>query len=250
MTQLDKRLSPDNLELPTDTERWLSPDNLRLPTRPERRLSDDNRSMQRSVDSRLSGDNCPAIVPLVYRFALRFSYFAWTREGAASARRRVAAIVQAEATVDAMSICTFGFVRPGACAREVMQGARMEIVRALPGARLVEAVPDLVGLTEVGRLLGLSRQAMRKYAVSQGSNFPAAVHGVHGAVWHLIEILDWMRAVRQLTVDPALLDVARVAWDINLRAEVQRRRGAGRRHGNRIQSKANPEIIVPSTSSE
>lgn len=247
--QLDKRLSPDNLEFSTGTEMWLSDDNLPTYRGIDSRLSDDNHLPGCTVRSQLSGDNSPGSISSIYQFELRFGFFAWTREGAASARRRVAAIVQAEATVDAMGVCNFAFARRGASAREVMEGARTEILRALPGARLVEAVPDLVGLTEVSRFLGLSRQAMRKWAVSRGSSFPAAVHGANGAVWHLVEILEWMRAVRQMTVRPELLEVAWAAWDLNLGVEIQRR-GVGRRRCNAVQSKANPEIIVPSTSSE
>lgn len=149
-----------------------------------------------------------------------------------------------------MGSYSFAFARQGACARDVMHGARVEVLRALPGAQLVEAVPDLVGLTEAGRFLGISRQAVRKWAVSRGGNFPPAIHGVNGAVWHLLEILEWMRAVRQVRVDPKLVDVAQVAWDQNLRIALQRRRGSGRRSRKAVQSKANPEIIVPSTSSE
>jgi hypothetical protein len=45
-----------------------------------------------------------------------------------------------------------------AAVRSALAGVRM----AVPSARLIEAAPDLVGLTDVAGIVGVSRQNMRK----------------------------------------------------------------------------------------
>ena len=124
-----------------------------------------------------------------------------------------------------------------------MRHAVAEVQRVLPGARLAEAGPDYVGVSEIAGYLGISRQATRKWVVSRGANFPLAIHEVNGSIWHLAEVLEWMRVVAGFSVPEELLQVSRSAVGLNLRVEVRRRRQL-------LRQNANPEIIVPSTSSE
>jgi hypothetical protein len=190
------------------------------------------------------------------RFTLKFRYVAWTRAGIHNACGRVSAMVQAEGTIDAAGRLAFEFNRKGGCARAVMRESVSEVLRVLPGAALAEAAPDYVGLSNLGRILGISRQCARKWVMRRGSEFPAAVHEVNGAVWHLADVLLWARAVGRLRVEPELLEIARCAAELNLRVEASRLRRIRRQLRDRppdrspCQSKANPEIIVPSTISE
>jgi len=57
-----------------------------------------------------------------------------------------------------------------------MLSAVPDVQRAIPGARLIEAGPDYVGLTEIAKLLGISRQAMRKVMAKNIETFPLPVH--------------------------------------------------------------------------
>lgn len=49
-------------------------------------------------------------------------------------------------------------------AADAILGALRDVTRAIPGAALVEAAPDFVGLTDVARFLGCSRQSLLEVA--------------------------------------------------------------------------------------
>jgi len=51
--------------------------------------------------------------------------------------------------------------REARSATDSILGALRDIARAIPGAVPVEAAPDFVGLTDVARILGCSRQNAR-----------------------------------------------------------------------------------------
>lgn len=57
---------------------------------------------------------------------------------------------------------SLNFTREGRSAEAAMQSALADVRRALPGAQLLEAGPDYVGLSDVADLLGFSRQNLRK----------------------------------------------------------------------------------------
>lgn len=62
---------------------------------------------------------------------------------------------------------------------------------------MTERLPDLVGVAEVTRLLGLSRQ--RVYQLSQSEDFPAAQKLDMGHVWARDAVLDWARRTGRTT---------------------------------------------------
>jgi len=68
------------------------------------------------------------------------------------------------------------FVRESAGANEAIEGALRDVRTAVPGARLIEATPDLVGLTDVAEIVGVSRQNMRKLMLAHIHSFPAPTH--------------------------------------------------------------------------
>lgn len=49
------------------------------------------------------------------------------------------------------------FVREASNAREAVGSALADVRRAVPDAKLIEVTPDLVGLTDVAELMGVSR---------------------------------------------------------------------------------------------
>ncbi|MCW8840367.1 MAG: DNA-binding protein, partial [Gammaproteobacteria bacterium] len=61
------------------------------------------------------------------------------------------------------------FTREAGSAMEAVQSAIKNIRQVVPDARLIEASPDLVGLTDVAELLGFSRQNMRKIMLGAGA---------------------------------------------------------------------------------
>jgi hypothetical protein len=68
------------------------------------------------------------------------------------------------------------FTREAPSAGEAVLSALSDVQRIIPGARLVEASPDFVGLTDIANFLGFSRQNMRKLLIKSGPNFPLPVH--------------------------------------------------------------------------
>lgn len=113
------------------------------------------------------------------------------------------------------------FTRTAVSAFEAIASALRDVRQAIPVARLVEASPDFVGLTDVAELAGFSRQNMRKLMIGAVSTFPIAVHGGNPAVWHLAKVLQWLKDTRAYDVDNALLDVARTTMQVNMAKELR-----------------------------
>lgn len=111
------------------------------------------------------------------------------------------------------------FTREAGSASEAVLTALSDVQRVIPGARLVEASPDFVGLTDIANILGFSRQHMRKLVVNNGSRFPLPVHDGKPAVWHLATVLAWFRDEKGRELDESLLEVSRIAMQCNLAKE-------------------------------
>ena len=107
------------------------------------------------------------------------------------------------------------FSREAPSASEAILSAIADVRQAIPGADLIEAAPDLVGLTDVAELLGVSRQNMRKVMLSHVHDFPPPVYEGSVSLWHLSEVLVWFEARGEDRVSMELLDVADVTRQIN-----------------------------------
>lgn len=62
-----------------------------------------------------------------------------------------------------------------------------------PSARLIGS-RDLVELTDVADIVGVSRQNMRKLMLAHPGSFPAPVHEGGASIWHLADVLAWLQA--------------------------------------------------------
>jgi len=112
------------------------------------------------------------------------------------------------------------FDREAPTADEAILSALAAVQRAIPNAKLVEATPDLVGLTDIANLMGFSRQYMRKLVVEKGADFPHPVHEGKPAIWHLSTVLSWFENNKTREFDTALAEIARVNMQCNLIKEV------------------------------
>lgn len=108
------------------------------------------------------------------------------------------------------------FTREAESAEAALVSALADVKRAVPSARLIEAAPDFVGLTDAADVVGVSRQNMRKLMVNYPTSFPAPVHEGSAAVWHLADLLAWLQAKGGYDVDLSTVDVAAAAMQINL----------------------------------
>jgi hypothetical protein len=68
------------------------------------------------------------------------------------------------------------FTRESSSAQDAILSALEDVKRAIPKAKLVEATPDWVCLTDIAHFLGLTRQNLIELMTSSGSAFPAPVH--------------------------------------------------------------------------
>lgn len=109
------------------------------------------------------------------------------------------------------------FARAAVDADAAMSSALADVRRALPEARLIEAGPDLVGLTDVALVVGVSRQNMRKLMLTHPASFPPPVHeGNASSVWHLSDVLRWLQSRGSYEMEPQVLAVALSAMQVNL----------------------------------
>ncbi|WP_194790562.1 helix-turn-helix transcriptional regulator [Pseudomonas sp. UFMG81] len=108
------------------------------------------------------------------------------------------------------------FARQGESARDAMHSALADVQRVVPHARLIEASPDLVGLTDVAQLMGVTRQNMRKLMLTHSHSFPTPIHEGTTSLWHLADILAWMQMRGTYAVAQDILELALAAMRVNV----------------------------------
>jgi predicted DNA-binding transcriptional regulator AlpA len=113
----------------------------------------------------------------------------------------------------------FHFARDANSAFEAILSAVNNIKKAIPEATLIEAAPDLVGLSDIADILGYSRQNIRKLMMSNVGSFPIPIHEGKTVLWHLSSILNWVKASNRYQVDESLLDVANTNMQLNIAKE-------------------------------
>jgi hypothetical protein len=106
------------------------------------------------------------------------------------------------------------FTRDAESARVAIVSAIIDVLKTIPDAKLSEASPDFVTTSEVAALLDCSRQNVR-VLIDRGVDVPTAVHEGASTLWHLADLLTWLRDSKAYAVDPALLEVAQATRLIN-----------------------------------
>jgi|APEBP8051073220_1049391.scaffolds.fasta_scaffold00415_40 predicted DNA-binding transcriptional regulator AlpA len=114
------------------------------------------------------------------------------------------------------------FTREAVDAAAAVRSALADVRNAVPSAKLIEVAPDLVGLTDVADIVGVSRQNMRKLMLAHPGSFPAPVHEGSASIWHLADVLAWLQAKGSYSLATDVLDVARVALQVNVAKEGRR----------------------------
>ena|SRR5690606_25063739 len=118
------------------------------------------------------------------------------------------------------------FNREAANALDAVVSAMKAVKAAIPGAELVEASPDFVGLTDVAELVGCTRQNIRKLMITNLATFPAAVHEGSQAIWHLRPVLAWFSETQKRAIDRSLIEISEVTMKVNIAKEARRVPGA------------------------
>lgn len=108
------------------------------------------------------------------------------------------------------------FVRESETAEGALMSALADVKRAIPTAKLIEVSPDFVGLTDAADVAGVTRQNMRQLMITHQERFPTPVHEGSASIWHLADILDWMQSKGGYILEQTVVDVAKMAKQINL----------------------------------
>ena len=112
------------------------------------------------------------------------------------------------------------FTRTADSAETAVLSAIKDVKRAIPNAKLIEATPDLVGLSDIAEVLGCSRQNIRKLMLNNQTSFPAPIHEGKAALWHLSSILAWLEQGNRYSIDKSLLHVSKANMQINIAKEM------------------------------
>ena len=120
------------------------------------------------------------------------------------------------------------FARSATSAAKAISSAVRDVQRAIPGAEIVSAEPDLVNLSDLAKLTGFTRQNLRKYAVGEMKSVraffpPPAVSGPEN-YWRLAEVSVWMGVNTSVKFEPSLIDLAYETSRVNLKAQETRLR--------------------------
>lgn len=107
------------------------------------------------------------------------------------------------------------FTREAESAGAAIRSALADVQQVIPGATLIEAAPDLVGLSDVAEFVGVSRQNMRKLMLTWPGCFPVPVHEGSTSLWHLADVLAWLQEKGNYPLAQSILDVAEVAMQVN-----------------------------------
>ncbi|MFA9461956.1 helix-turn-helix transcriptional regulator [Thiohalorhabdus sp. Cl-TMA] len=108
------------------------------------------------------------------------------------------------------------FIRAADSAMEALTSAVANARKAIPDAKLIEADPDYVGVTDIADFFGVSRQNVRKLIQSKGASFPDPVHEGNPSLWHLADVLRWFQEEGQKGFSSEALEVAQVTMQLNV----------------------------------
>jgi len=161
-----------------------------------------------------------------YTFVLNFSL----PDRQADPEAYLDALYEAGCDDAAIGVGQFGmigldFTRAAASAEEAIRSAIDNVRSAIPGATLVQAGPDMVGLTQMAEIFGFSRQNMRKYATGQSggsATFPSPVVLGDPSLWHLAEIVAWLGRHTSIQPPHGVLAVSQAAAKLNFAIERER----------------------------
>jgi hypothetical protein len=111
---------------------------------------------------------------------------------------------------------SLNFIRDSSSAYEAISSAITDVKRVLPYATLIEATPDFVGLTDAAKILGCTRQNIRNLIVKSEGRSPLPVYEGTPSIWHLAEILIWLREEKMYSIDDSLLEIAKINMNFNV----------------------------------
>lgn len=122
-----------------------------------------------------------------------------------------------------LGMLNLSFTREAISAVEAIESAINDLKKAIPSAKLVEATPDIVNISEISSILGHSRQYTRKLFNSDISSLPSPIHIGNPSIWHLSEILDWLKSVgkQENKINENLFELSHITKQINIKRQLE-----------------------------
>ena len=114
------------------------------------------------------------------------------------------------------------FMREAASAKDAIKSAISDVQKSLPQAVLVEIGPDLVGLSDAGEQLKMSRQYLRKVRDKDLAKFPLPMHEGNPSLWHLYHLLEYFKQEKRKAISDNDMEVAKAAMLLNYEHQKQR----------------------------
>ena len=111
------------------------------------------------------------------------------------------------------------FTREADSAEGAVISALSDVKRAIPDTTFLEATPDFVGVPDIAKLLGVSRQYIGKILKISEPEFPPPIHDGKRAIWHLEAVLRWLTEREMREFDERLLEISRVNRQCNYARE-------------------------------
>ncbi len=111
---------------------------------------------------------------------------------------------------------SLNFIRKAHSALDAITSAISDVQKAIPEAKLIEATPDFVGVTDIADLFGFSRQYMRKLIQTKGAFFPEPVHEGKPSLWHLTDILSWFQEHESRAIQSEVYEVSKINMQLNV----------------------------------
>ncbi|MEA5512413.1 DNA-binding protein [Crocosphaera sp. UHCC 0190] len=108
------------------------------------------------------------------------------------------------------------FIRESNNAYDALSSAIENVLKVIPQANIVEAKPDFVGITDLAKLLGCTRQNIQKLMSKDNSKCPHAVYGGSQSIWHLADLLTWLVEEQDYQIEESLIEMAKTTLKLNL----------------------------------
>ena len=122
-----------------------------------------------------------------------------------------------------LGMLSLSFTREAINASVAVESAINDVRKAIPSAKLVEATPDIVNISEISSILGHSRQYTRKLFNSDTSSLPAPIHIGNPSIWHLSEVLDWLKSLgkQENKINENLFELSHITRQINTKRQLE-----------------------------
>ncbi|MDK2047667.1 helix-turn-helix transcriptional regulator [Aliarcobacter butzleri] len=122
-----------------------------------------------------------------------------------------------------LGMLCLSFTREATNASEAVESAINDVKQAIPSAKLVEVTPDIVNISEISYILGHSRQYTRKLFNSETSSLPAPIHIGNPSIWHLSEVLNWLKMIgkQEDKINENLFELSHVTKEINIKRQLE-----------------------------